>query len=548
MKHQIRARALLIALSGFLVLPLPLAAAEVEVPDIETRIRNSGDDIPGPAVPHIPGPAEPALPPNPEPERAPSAQGEAPAPEPVAPAQIAAATQAPSPAPPAESLLSGSARLGAGYPGSLSGDLSIDRKAESIPGFSLDFTHDSADGYGAHRPGTGWFDRGTSLGAVLRSAGGPRGWELGVLLAERSDGFQDRNPDYYSLTTRRAEWSALVRGVPLGHSAFSVSADIAGSAFSSFAEQAGALTPPAFPVEGSDGYHLVPRASVNWSSGAFDADLAGTYRYETIAGTGESHAVSGELTLGWRSGPFAVSGALAAAGDSADGFLAPFSIGASRESPDSVLRSVKLTGGLSRDVYSPASLAGDEPFADRSALSVHAADWNASASVRLAPVAPVSLDASVLWRSTAFGRGVLALSDRLDAAGLVPTERVSRDSLETNAAAAWEVPGFSSSLGWKAEWLDTVPRGSRHTVDAGVRLFDAGPDRIWEIGADAEFALDPAAVPLLGAEATYWPARDLSVTVSLADCVSLFAGTVRRRNDLYATRSGALGVSARVNF
>ena len=522
--------------------PAVLAASDVSVPDLESRVKNTGSAVPAAALPEVPAPAPAALPENPSPA----------VDQPAPPASEVPAASLPDQ--PVDSgtgetrgLLSGNAVLGAGSPGSLSGSLFLAREPINIPGFSIDFRHDAADGYGSEAVGTGFFDRETALDVRLSGAGASR-WDAALGISDRSDGFQGRNGGYYSLTSRDTDWSAGLAGIPLSGDSLTASLSGDGTIFSVFAESPGGATAPSAPVDSFAGYSMSPHISATWTRGAFSADFSGAYGYETVAGLGEYHQGEGTLSLGWNPGSLSLAAGVSVAGDSTDGLAVPFRLSAAWSRGEGLIRFAHLSGGLDRAYCSTRLLAADEPFVDRNVSSVHAADWTVSAGFAVNPVEALSLTADADFRKTAFSRGVLVLTDSLDAAGLVSVSRVERESLETSAAAVWTAAGLRASCGYSREWLDRLWRESLHRLTVEASLFDQGEYAVWELSADGSVSLDGAETPILGADASYRPVPNLSLTLSLDDSVCLFSGADRKRNGLYTGRSGSLSASARIDF
>lgn len=420
--------------------PKRAASADADVPDIETRIKNSGNAVPPAALPAVPGPVPSALPPAPDVPVAspaavpPAAIGPEPAPvdasTPVSAAEIEARVDNP---------VSGLVRLGAGSPETLFGDLSVRREDGTLPALALDFSYASADGYGYEKPGTGYFDRAaqarfgassgvtsgsppnaptaaaTADGAPGDASAGARSpaWFADLSLFDGSDGFQGKNPRYYALTRRDVGWSLGLRSIALGSSAFSLSAVADGSVDSTFAEGPSANSSSddsaadldaadgATKIDDFAGYRLSPSLVLAFTKGAFLATLSGRYGYETALERGELHDGSGDLALRYGIGNLNLLASAGVAGDggtgaTGDGIVFPFSVGfvwnpASVDvgSPvgdappviagsSSVPRELRLSFGITRERQSARTLAKAEPFADTAGLSVFSADWDGS--------------------------------------------------------------------------------------------------------------------------------------------------------------------------
>jgi hypothetical protein len=464
---------------------------------------------------------------------------------------------------------------------------------------ALAFLYTSADGYGPTKSGTGFFDRAAnvsfSASKTLAKTAENSSWFADIALSDGANGLQGMNPRYYSLTRRDVAWSLGLRSLPLGASAFSLSATADGSVNSVFAEG-----PTAAPnledavndttlIDDFAGYRLSPSLALAFTKGAFKAEISGRYGYETALDSGEMHSGEGELSLRYGIGSFGVHASGGVAGDGGSGGAGtdgvgdagigdarvgnagigdarvsfPFEFGVdwkpARDALSSdaaslslYLEELNLSGGITRERWSSVTLAKDEPFVDPSGLSVYSADWAASGAFALGLSAPngsvLSASAGAEYRKSLTGHGILSVTDMLTGASLVALRRVERSSLVTKADAAWNARGFALDARYSGEWLDRLDRRSLHTVAVGASVFDSGADRVWEVGAESAFALDHAEYPVLSANGTARPFRNFAVTLSLVDVLPLIAGEARTRNGLYEVRSGELTLSAKLDF
>jgi len=523
-------------------------AQDIRVPDLETRITNTGNAIPEAALPVM---KTPAVSPLPEAVPAVAAAAAEPAgdaftvPEmdpAAADAQASTGAAGTGTAVFNQPAVSGWIDLGAGGPGALFGDISLFRDSGLLPGFSADFRYDSADGYGTEKAGTGFFDRSTRLAARVFDETEKTSWTASFGLLDRTDGFQGRSDvntgSSFGLSRRDISWNAELASKTFVAEGFHAALGFAGSAYSAAAA----------PLDGYDGYMLTPRVSVGFESGAFNAEAHGFYGYETAAGEGEFHSGNAGFDLRYAYRSLVMEAGVSAFGDSEDGFLAPFRLALSLNLDDSFLRSLSVSGGLSAERNSSWLLSSVEPFVESDGLSVQAADWTGSLGFSVAPAASLSLGAGVDYRTTAFGRGTLVLADERLANGLIPVLREDRDSLVAKSFAVWTATGSELSAAYEGEWLDRLYRKSVHSLETGYRVFDASERRLWEAGIRSVFALDSAAIPRVGLKGTVSPAANFALSLSFNDALPLFFGGERTRNGLYAERSGELIFSARLDF
>jgi hypothetical protein len=558
------------ALCAFTALALCAPGAwadEVAVPNLESRIKDSGSSVPPQALPPIANPAPVAIPD--------IVTKTPPAPAPVpAPAQAAPAPESTPPKASGDESrddgLHGSASLGAGSPALLQGAIAITHAAGRYPGFSFGFRHDAADGYGRKDSGDGFFDRGTSADARVFGSGSTGEESLAVSVSDQSDGFQGRNADYYAMTHRALSWDSSIDRAIRASSDGTVTlrAGFAGSIHDAFAERPGSAAAPTAEIADYAGFGLAPRASLEFARGPFTAAMSAAASYDTVADQdpGEVKSAEAALSLGFASGPVSAKARVGALVESGADPLVPFDLSAHYEAATGLVRLVEVSGGLSADRQDPRELANTEPFALLSGVPFHSADWNVGGQATLAVTDPVVLVLGASYRTTAFDRGILILADEADAAtALIPLELVSRDSLSTKARLEWRAPGMIATGGVSDEWLDRLNRKTLHTLDGSVTLFDRAGDAQpgvarpgnaragiararWEATARASLPLDSGEYPFLGASGTVRPAQAFAITLSVDDALPLATGHLRERVGDYAERSGTVTLSGSVDF
>jgi hypothetical protein len=551
-----------------------VSAQGIEVPDLETEIRNSGNTVPSSAIPALPPPVVPALP------AAPTV-----APQPVAPPVASPAVVAPEPVQPqaetAEKKRSvrGYALVGAGSPGSIFADLAV----EKDPDFFVRFTHDAADGYSGEGTGNGFFDRATALEFSIgtdstndtRDArdteSSVASWFIYGKLGERTNGLQGLSTSVYSLTRRYAEWDAYAVRPFAEESPFAMAFGISGTVFSSFADQPGGAPPLAAMMEQANGYSLDPTFGFRWTGDLWSAGADASYRYDTAGDTGELHTGRATIYLVRAFNKNSSASVSADSGNEAFGSDLRFSAGIlsdsasdmestavptfevsfNRNIPESFVSALTISAGLDAGASDPRLLALADPFVDQRGLPVNYADWMALASISRSQSDSLTLGADVSFRKTAFGRGILVagpLTAEAITDARIPVVYLDRDSLETVARASYTA-GFVTFTGaWTAEWLDALYRDSLHELSSTVTLADPDERKLWETSATASVRPDNFELPALGVSGMVRPFQALAITLSLEDILALVSGEERTLNDLFITRSGALVLSARIDF
>lgn len=524
-------------------------AVEIDVPDLESRIRNSGAAIPQAAMPALAKPA-PAPLPTPVPQVS--------SPTVIPPAAEPAPTAASSPeaSPPEVSgppPVTGHVAVAAGRPGLIGGNISVSRESEpgSSLGFAVDFSHDSVSDFGPSsgpsNPDPGYYAKKTSLSAAI--FGGPDGssWKLSADVFERTDGLQGKNPEYSGLTRRDMAFLADSGPIRLGDGPFAWSAALSGDVFSSGADKPGTL-PPATAIPGYAGYSLDPSLSLSFARGAFKALLTGRYSYNAVVDSREAQAGRGTLSLSYAIGKFLLAADVSAHADAADGFLAPFGAAVVWESADLPLRRVSLAGGLSSDRVSSRDLADENPFILLSGKPVWQADWNGSLSARLVPLDALTIDAGAIFRASLPGRGILAVSDGLAPGNLFVVSRLERKSLVASARGNWEAEGWNLAAEYEGEWLDRAWRESLHSLTASGTVRDASTRSVWSASASSRFFLDAWLMPEISITGTFRPVKALAISLLVSDLVPLATGSRRTLKGPYVSSLGAVALSARIDF
>ena len=526
--------------------PLAAVAEELVVPDIETRIRNSGNAVPPAALPELAFPESAPLPAAP-PSSAPAPVAEAPASAPAeSPAQVHVIPVTPARA--REGGLTGFAELGAGSPGALHGALSVAQKsAEGSVGFGIDLGYSSADGYGGRSQGSGWFDREMDLGLTLESPTTGKPWKASLRVRDEADGLQGTS-EYYSLASRSADWSLSALAAGSASAGFSLTGLFSGSLWASFAERPGGAAIPAVQIRDYDGYRLEPGARLGWKRGAVDLSLTGRYAYDAVADEGELHALRADLEASWKPGEWGVSAGVGAFYDDGDGVSVPFAASVFFDAPGSFVERVSLSGGIAVGRMGANDLARENPFVYRAGLPVYAADWNGILTAEFAPAPGFEANMSAEFRKSLPDRGILHVTGDIVPDGRVAWIRVERESLVTEGSVTWRRSIFALTGTYTGEWLDRLGRESIHGVSGSVTVSDPESARRWSATAVAGFALDDDALPRLALSASVRPLPRFLVTLSAVDLLSLAAREGRMLDDLYQERSGSVILSFRVDF
>ncbi len=542
------------ALAVFCALSASVFAADVGVPDLETRIRNTGSSVPASAIPPlappapvpIPAVAESSAPPAPVPDQ------QALAPEPAEETVPALPVARPEPA------LTGHTAFGIGWPEHVGLDMELSKAAGVLPGFAVSTILDSRSLFKRSSRGV-WTDviaLDLSMMAPSSSApdsaatpGGSDGWSYGVSLRGRTDGFQGINPDYASLSGRDLSFSGSSGTIPLGSVPLAVRIDVTGDAFSSAADKAGEGV-ATVPIDDFRAYAFSPVIGLSFSHDAFSAAVSGAYSYDSVSGAGETHAGEGTLSLGYRPGKVQFDGTVGFLADTVDGPLVPFDLSVAWLDGNALVRRAVFSGGLASGRVSAWSLAEERPFARLDGKTVYSADWNVHGGLTLAPLSDVTLDAGVTWRNSAFGRGTPVVSDVADSSTgwRYAIVRLCRQSIVTTASATVTESFWRVSVGYEGELLDRLYRTSLHSFRVDSSIADPSARRLWDVTAAASFFVNEWQVPDLSLSAALHPWKGMTLSLGVTDGIPLFSGVARKSDRVFLSASGAVTASVRIDL
>lgn len=564
MNRKPRALGRFLHICVFVLCAAGATTAEIEIPDIETRIRNTGNAVP-----------ESALPPLPQPKLVPIPADLYVAEDPPPAAEIRAAeeskfevVQAPEPepviepslAPRHQSVVSGSASFGAGYPGVLNASVRVERSGleDGLFPFGAGFSWKSSDGYGTASAGEGFFDREVRFSLDAGDSESGEGRWLSLEIGERTDGMQQLNPEYYSVTRQDLSWSVSPfssRSLrPLGGGYVGASVLFSGDVMLFSGDRPVQTGQPTNAILDESAYSLLPSVSVFWERGGFYTGLTGFYAYDSTTRRGEVHTGGGELAARYTAGSMVYSASLTAVLDSANGVLVPFVLSVMHDTPgfpdaeDPVQLLFRAEGGLSSGLRGPAELLGEEPFSWAGFATASPADWFAEAETGLELVTGFSFRARAGWKASAFNRGVLLGDGTRLANGLARVALFSRDRLETAAEAGWTGAMASASAGYSGIWLDETHFGVAHRLILEGRVFAPGDEPQWNAEVSASFPLDSGELPEVSVQGSVRPLRDVSLSLGWKDALPAVTGKNRFRNGLYRTACGELTLSAQVDF
>jgi len=365
----------------------------------------------------------------------------------------AAPVETEGPAPSAnQRLLSSDIRLGAGTLALISGSMSL-KTLGPDPRFSLQFHHETLDGFGGHAPGSGYNTRDDGLDGGLKFALGGVGTELAGNFREQESGLQGQSTalsPYSSALTRTISGSASFSGSPLDW--LTLSASAAGGLDSLTLQGASPLL--------SSEVRVAPSLSAQARVGAVVFGLESDYWYRAdwyLAGAQDQlHRVKAALTF--RADLPATFVIQASAGwfwNSTGLSRFPFFLSVTGTPLEFLTLSIE--GGYKvvpydmQDAMAANVLALPQPLVDDRG-------WYGESSAKLSVTRDLSVTVNASFMASEEMPVGSTSRDTTTGTGLFPVSQGSGNRLSLNGGLRWAITqAFSISAGGDYEFLDPRP-------------------------------------------------------------------------------------------
>lgn len=519
---------------------ISLYGENASVPDIETRIRNSGNEVPSSALPvfRLPPPVElPA-------EELPSV--------PVAESEdentSVAVSEPVSEQKPEKPAATGHASVGSGYPATLAGEFAVFQPEGRAPGFSAEFGYSSSDGYGGKDLGRGFFDRSVGLSLKAFRETGPKNWYAAISIGDRANGLQENHPAYFSIGHRLAGFNAGADLFSLGENGPLFSVYLDSQVFTASAER-GATDPlPGTGIEDYRGYYLSPGARLSFTPGLFRVYVDATYALDTVADLDDTHALKASLSAYRTFGALELGAGAAFHTDSEQDFVVPFFGRIDWNPEEGLFRTVSLSGGIQSGRHTVFELAREDPFVRLDGMPVYSADWFGSFNAEIQPLTDIRIGSGLEFRKTAGDRGYPVLTDALGTDGRVLWTVVDRESLIVSAFIAYTGQMYSIKTGYRGELLDELWASYLHEIDVTLSVYDPAPRQFWAAGASAIIMPDSGELPRVGLSGQLHPLPRLTIALTFDDILTSLFGENRMINSEYRERGGSVLLSGRFDF
>jgi hypothetical protein len=343
-------------------------------------------------------------------------------------------------------LLSSEVQLGAGTLDMISASMAV-KTLGPDPRLSLEFHHESLDGFDGHDPGSGFNLRDDSLDGRLKFHLGGMDTDLAAGFKEDETGLQGQSTSGYSSALSRAlSGSATFSGSLADWLTLAVEA---GGGFDSLILQGTA------PLS-SSGLRLAPAVSAQAHFGGLKIGLETHYWYRDdsylLAGRDQLHRVKiGSVFSLELPATFVLQATAGWFWNSAGLSLFPFSLSITG-TPLEIL-TLSLEGGYKVVPYDMHDILSSNALALPATPLADDRGWYADSSAQLS----LTRDLAVTIKAAFMTHEAMPVgSTALDpTTGLFPVSQTTATQLSTNAGLRWGITqAFSLSAGWAHEFMD----------------------------------------------------------------------------------------------
>jgi hypothetical protein len=347
-----------------------------------------------------------------------------------------------------ERLLASEVQVGTGTQNMILGNVSL-KTLGPDPRFSLQFHHETLDGFDGHDPGSGFSLRNDSLDGGLKFRLVGVDTDLSGSFKEDDTGLQGLSPGgYSSALARMISGTASFTGAPADW--LTLALETAGGLDTLTLQASSPLSPLS-----SNGLRIEPALSALARFGAFKVGLETRYWYRDdsflLSAEERTHRVKISATASLDlPATFVVQATGGWFANSAGLSLFPFSLSVTGTPLDFL--TLSLEGGYKVVPYNMHDIMLSSTLALPSSL-VDDRGWYADSSAQLS----ITRELSATVKATFMAHDAMPTGlTTLDATtGLFPVTQTSSMQLSTNAGLRWGITqAFSLSAGWNHEFMD----------------------------------------------------------------------------------------------
>lgn len=447
-------------------------------------------------------------------------------------------------------------QLGGGYPGFFTGLFQLYKDSLSNP-FTLNFSHTTNNGYGRNSASQGYFSKTSDFDGRKKITF--KNMEVNLQGAFSADdlGLQQRSQTFYDISKQKLstidsiEWTfPLGFGLLLTNnlSWYSRYSGLKDSSASYLAQEAQAAS----LIEN-------PYMKFYWSNKVFTFALDGGYSFEGFFSDAKDSDLVTSINRGtfgaglsYKKDIFAFDSAFNilvgnALGSQAD-FLVPFHLNVDFTWPVNYsAQPIRFSagGGLKSSLPLFEEVEKNYSFAKMYHLATEESDWYAEASIQIPGGNIFSLDANVLFKTTAFSNGVWTADyENINSNNLYDFVQTSRTLLDSylKATFAWNI--FNLSFDCKSHWL-YVP-ANEYQFMAGAAFDVNGASGLWGAKLEVKEAFGKQSqdlLPFINLSGYYRMTSSMRAAFEVNDIIKLFSGENRfYYNSSYSINSAGLAL------
>jgi hypothetical protein len=384
-------------------------------------------------------------------------------------------------APVSDRFLSSEVNLGAGSLSNIVGRVSL-KTLGADPRFSLQFAHETADGFSGHQPGSGYSMRSDDLDGGLKFRLGAVDTDLSAAFAEKETGLQGQSASYSATLSRNISASAAFSATPLDwltlKGAASGAYDLLTLEGGSPQQLSGASVSPSVSAEARFGDAIIGIAT------------GYTFRTDSTSPAPDLHRFTAGADFGLKlPATFLIDGKVGWFWNSAGLSLVPFSVLVTGTPVE--FFTMSLGGGYKVVPYDLSDILSSSPFA----LPTGVADdrgWYGDASVQLT----MTRDLAATTKISFMASEALPVGSRTQDAttGLFAVTQGAHNQLSTDLGLRWGITqAFSLSATWTHQYLDTTFFSTSDSISAEL----LGLDSSGRFGGSVSLLVAPTVTQLL---------------------------------------------------
>lgn len=459
-------------------------------------------------------------------------------------------------------------KAGGGYPFYFLGDFSVYRTTGTSP-FSINFSHESAEGFADNSAANGFFERNTFVSAnkSFNLKNGKN--ELYGSYNSANNGLQSLSPSFVDI---------VYHNVAAGFSSdwklnnnFSVYYGTDGSWFNRYNGifLDSAISSKSYEKD-SKLFDINPWLGIKWEKDNFEIDFTANYSLELnlkdsktlLKANGSSseessHRGEFDLSFVWKNEVSKLKSNVAAIIGTAIGekkdIIVPFSVGMELALPNSFSSrkiSLELEGGM--DSYSEKirDLETKYKYSVATSLLTETTDWYGFGKISLPIKEFFGLRLSGEYRKTAYDNGVW-WSDysNKSSSGLYFITNNNREDFNTETEVNFVLGNVKLSGLWKAYWLDVPCCQDEHNIYATVQYQSKNTN--WDLGGSISKGLGDNAefIPNISADATFRISHSIRIAFELNDIIKLIKNETRSyANSDYVEKGGSAALLVKFQF